>query len=626
MLDSEKLMKLFYYCLKRTGSREVAEDLSSEISLEMLTMLKRGYKPDNFNAWMWTVARAKYAAWSKAKKKLHENVVMGDASYYPDAVSDDNIERDFINKEEIQLLRRELAIMSREYREITVAYYIENRRISDIAKTVNLPEGTVKRKLFESRKYLKEGIKMVRTYGTRSYAPDNVYFHFVKSGSPNACVCPVCNQFSFIRNIDESVPNNIFSKIAKNILLETYTNPCSAEELSVALGVAAPYLEEELDKLVEGLFLIKTKDNKYETDFIILDKETQKEIIEKAIETAEKICPELFLIAGLDMGLATLIETMSVNARNAYQCEFAKKYRDKLLRERDAEHNLTGRDVYSKSDEYQVIEEVFKEGLVKWKSDYPGNKTTAGIISAEEAAWFYLFKALRDLIFQAEMAKQLSKDSLKKYKDGWSITGFEEYSGNKLHEYPFGMEWETNEENNQHRFKFYFKDFSRTRPFFRDFNLITDILKNNKKYSDLSDNEKDIIKDLQKKELVLLEGEIIRTTFPILFMSGLHDLGKLTDHPNYPEKAKKYDEGITAIIKESFELCQKEIFALYEFNFSLIKRTLPERLHGQVQEQVKHCARDMLYYLHNAILKIATENNYLIPTDKPVGIGGYVTN
>lgn len=604
MLDGKKLMALFYYCLKRTGNREAAEDLSSEISLEILKMLNRGYTPVNFNAWMWTVAKAKYAAWAKSKKTLYENVIIGDISNIVNIVSDDDVERAVIKEEDIRLLRRELAIMSKEYREITVAYYIDNKKISEISKKINMPEGTVKRKLSESRKYLREGVKMTRAYGTRSYSPENINF-IVNRSNPK----------------DDAPYSAIKSKLAKNILLEAYTNPCSIEELSISLGVASPYLEEETDKLVECLLLTKVK-NKYETDFIILDKETQKDIISKTIETAEKICAELFVFTTLGMGLPTFIETMSAIARNEYRCSFSNKYINEWLEKSDAEHNISGREEYGKSEAYLEVEEALKEGLLKWKEDYPDNKTTAGIISSEEAIWFYLFKTIRDMIVQTEFAKNISQERPKKYKGEWSITGFEEYNENELLTYEVGMDWDNTEKIDKHLFKFYFKGFSRTKLTLRDFDLIVDILKNDKKFSDLSDNEKDMILDLVKRELVIINDDTIKTAFPILFTSGIQDLEKIIDGANYPETARKFDESVTAITKKSLEICQTAIFELYECNFSLIKRNLPEHL----AEQAKFCARDMLSYLNSAILKISTEKNYLMPADKPVGIGGYVVS
>ena len=143
MLDEDIMKKLFYYCLKRTGSRYDAEDLSSEISLEILTMLNRGYEPVNFNAWLWTVAKAKYAAWAKNKRMLYENAVIGDISDIVFAPRNEDVCDDLITDGEISLMRRELAVISKEYREITVAYYIENKKISDIAKAFDMPEGTI---------------------------------------------------------------------------------------------------------------------------------------------------------------------------------------------------------------------------------------------------------------------------------------------------------------------------------------------------------------------------------------------------------------------------------------------------------------------------------------------------
>jgi hypothetical protein len=39
---------------------------------------------------------------------------------------------------------------------------------------------------------------------------------------------------------------------AKNIALEAYNNPSTIEELSLALGIAAPYIEDELINLLES--------------------------------------------------------------------------------------------------------------------------------------------------------------------------------------------------------------------------------------------------------------------------------------------------------------------------------------------------------------------------------------
>lgn len=454
MLDDEILKKLFYYCLKRTGNRQYAEDLSGDISLEILTMLHRGYKAENFNAWLWTVAKAKYAGWVKNKKNSSENFIGEDISDNLYITSDENLENDIIKKEEIILLRRELAIMSREHREITVAYYIENKKISDISKTVGLPEGTIKRKLSESRKYLKEGINMTRTYGTRSYAPDNIEF------TVNT------------RNAKDKVPYSLIeSKLAKNILLEAYTNPCSTEELAISLGVASPYLEEELDKLTNGLLLAKTKDNKYETDFVILDRETQKKIFDKTLETADKICEKLMFFAGSSSNLPVVIEKADILYIKEHQSELARKYIDKFVAEQI--------EIKLNDEQKQTVQKQYKTVIEKWKADF-GNYSTAGAISADLSMWFHLFKTIRDTTLSTENFKDIAFEYSKNYKGEWNITGFEDYPEHEIKKYWHGTDWEF--DGKVHSFKYEFKSLglSPVKPSLSDINLFADILRNNR--------------------------------------------------------------------------------------------------------------------------------------------------
>ena len=59
--DAERLMeiysrdymeKVFYFCLRRTGDAYEAEDLTSDISLSILSALRGGAIPRHFPAWV----------------------------------------------------------------------------------------------------------------------------------------------------------------------------------------------------------------------------------------------------------------------------------------------------------------------------------------------------------------------------------------------------------------------------------------------------------------------------------------------------------------------------------------------------------------------------------------------
>ena len=59
-----------------------------------------------------------------------------------------------------------------------------------------------------------------------------------------------------------------------NIFLEINQNPQTAEQLSLELGIALPYMEDELEFLCREE-LLKKDGNKYETNFKIFSKEEQ---------------------------------------------------------------------------------------------------------------------------------------------------------------------------------------------------------------------------------------------------------------------------------------------------------------------------------------------------------------
>ena len=253
--------KLFYFCLKKTGDHYEAEDLTQDIALQIITSLHGGTVPTSFSAWVWQIARNRYSVWAARKHNRNESVTGSDIGDYEIEDESDNILSEMIHAEEMSLLRRELAFIKSDYRDIVVAYYIESKSVREISSSLSLPENTVKSRLFRAREILKEGMDMAREFGVRSYKPEEVDF-----------TCS-CNSFG-----DKGQPWNVLThKIYKNIFLEAYGNPSTAEELSLELGIAIPYMEDELDYLTKQTFLIKNAD-KYETAFPIVSKNAREKV------------------------------------------------------------------------------------------------------------------------------------------------------------------------------------------------------------------------------------------------------------------------------------------------------------------------------------------------------------
>ncbi len=251
--------KLFYFCLKKTGNHSEAEDLTQDIALQIITALNKGTIPTSFSAWVWQIARNRYSVWAKEKHKRNESVTGSDIGDYEIEDESENILDEMIHTEQMALLRRELAFIKSDYRNIVVAYYIENKNVREIADSLSIPTNTVKSRLLRAREILKEGMDMAREFGKRSYKPENITF--AASGSQ-----PSGLPWSAVQR-----------KIPKNILLQASNNPSTLEELSIELGIALPYMEEEIEMLHCATLLEKQGD-KYITNFFILDKECRIEV------------------------------------------------------------------------------------------------------------------------------------------------------------------------------------------------------------------------------------------------------------------------------------------------------------------------------------------------------------
>ena len=252
--------KLFYFCLKKTGNQVEAEDLTQDIALQIITALNKGTVPTSFSAWVWQIAKNRYSVWAEEKHHRNESVTGSDIGDYEIEDESENILDEMIHTEWMALLRRELAFIKSDYRNIVVAYYIENRSVRDIASLLSFSISTVQQRLHRARILLKEGMDMAREFGKLSYKPENI--SFVNNG---------------IFGSNGEPWNYISRSLCKNILLAAYRTPSTAEELAMEVGVALPYMEEELRALVDAT-LMKKNGNQYETNFFIVSADAQEKI------------------------------------------------------------------------------------------------------------------------------------------------------------------------------------------------------------------------------------------------------------------------------------------------------------------------------------------------------------
>lgn len=143
---------LLHYFLHLTGERTASEDLVQEVFFRILKY-RHTYRPEmSFRAWMFQIGRNAYLdQWGRQKEEvpLPEGASEpGDAAPRPDRQAEE--------KQETALLRRAMAALPREKREVLVMSRFLELRHDEIAAVLKCEVGTVKVRVYRALKELGE--------------------------------------------------------------------------------------------------------------------------------------------------------------------------------------------------------------------------------------------------------------------------------------------------------------------------------------------------------------------------------------------------------------------------------------------------------------------------------------
>lgn len=153
---------IFNLAYRMTYNKEDATDLCQEIFLRLYQKIRTFDTNRDFMPWFHRLATNVCLNW-KAQPKLKTisldkngksdevNYRTLDISSDPETPLEKNIIRDKINRVIMEL--------SQGYRLVITLYYLQDMSYEEIAKTLLLPLGTVKNRLFRAREILKERLK-----------------------------------------------------------------------------------------------------------------------------------------------------------------------------------------------------------------------------------------------------------------------------------------------------------------------------------------------------------------------------------------------------------------------------------------------------------------------------------
>lgn len=239
-INDELVETTYLFCVKRISDTEAAKDLAQDILCEALRVIAAGKEFVSFYSWYWRMARNKYADYVAHKQNptLPIEVAGGVAADVSEPLET------LVAEEEISQLNYSLSRLASYQREMVIRFYLKEQSIVQIAKELELPEGTVKRRLFDVKKNLKERMENMSKTGTFSYAPAEVQWFWGYQGAE---------------------PQEIMhgSKMAPQVMVLCRQEAKTVNEIADEMGVAPIYLEEVIDKMVAKSLLVEQGKGKY---------------------------------------------------------------------------------------------------------------------------------------------------------------------------------------------------------------------------------------------------------------------------------------------------------------------------------------------------------------------------
>ncbi len=301
----EQIEFLLSVAIRKCGDPYEAEDLTQDTLLAALVHLSKGKPIHDLRGWLLTVLNNK---WNDRLRKKYRQPLVTFGEGFEIACEDEELLH-IGETDQGERVRKAVAFLSKLHREVIIRRYLRGESVAEIAKSLNVPEGTVKRRLHDGREELKKGIAKMENYTEQSYRP--VSLCLAHSGNWGRNKEPI----SLIKN----------DLLAQNILYAAYEKPITAEEIACKLGTPAAYVEPILEKLTAGE-LMKQKGNKFYTDFLITTPEDEEKYIPAQIDFAKEHFESLW--SPIRAGLAKLREQdfykkCNFDQRNSLEMYFA---------------------------------------------------------------------------------------------------------------------------------------------------------------------------------------------------------------------------------------------------------------------------------------------------------------
>lgn len=247
---NDEIVQYYDYLMRlaasKCDSQVDAEDLVGDTMLAAFAYMHRGGTIEHPKTWLVNTLYHKHS--DNLRKKYHSPVTVCLDDGFD--VSQEETEK-YLSSEEAAKVRKELNHLAYITREVMIRYYYGEQSVADIAKELDIPEGTVKSRLSTGRSQMKRGLESMET--RENHLPGQLYLSFGGSEGLNG------EPMSLVEG----------DLIVQNLLILAYEKPITISDLSKTIGIPAAYIEPIIKRLVDGELMVQTDSGKVYSDFII---------------------------------------------------------------------------------------------------------------------------------------------------------------------------------------------------------------------------------------------------------------------------------------------------------------------------------------------------------------------
>jgi RNA polymerase sigma-70 factor, ECF subfamily len=155
-------VKVYRFILRLTGNQSLAEDLVSDVFLDVWRQAEGFESKSQVSTWLLAIAR--YKALSALRRRTDEHLDDQMAATIEDTA--DNPETVVGTKDRNTIVQKCLTQLSPAHREVIDLVYYHEKSVDEVAKITGVPAATVKTRMFYARNKMQELLKASGVHAT----------------------------------------------------------------------------------------------------------------------------------------------------------------------------------------------------------------------------------------------------------------------------------------------------------------------------------------------------------------------------------------------------------------------------------------------------------------------------